>query len=247
MKKSTFFLIAVLLTVSWAARADSFTFAQKVNGNWQPVPSGSQITYNISTATILMEYVGVTNTANAVRNVNLLKVYVKKATNPFLDGFCWGPRCYDNGETRSAVPLKLNPNATVYDQFQIHYDPKYKSDETVIKYSIWSNEIGTDTAFIIVHIVSSATGIETGNNRILSDVSPNPCSNKAIFCLSSPDDQSGKIVICNLMGERIKELGVLPGQTEVNADLSGLPEGIYLYFIESGKTGIRAKKLVIRR
>ena len=88
--------------------------------------------------------------------------------------------------------------------------------------------------------VTSGTGVPSLNTHSLSAAYPNPFFGK-ITIQTPPADA---VVICNVLGEKIKSITLKSGQTEVEVDAAALDPGIYFYSIIKEGVIAETKKLV---
>lgn len=245
MKKKGLLLIIIAGMLANVTLALDLSFSKKENGVWKTVPNGGTITFSCIKSGIIDEYLGVKNNTTANICIAMCKSYAVKSPKPFVDEFCWD-RCYPQQITKSDGCLPFKPGMEDNLHFHLAYTPKGESGETVIKYTFWTDGTSGDSAFIVVHFVSSTTGINNEANPPIASVSPNPCRDVAVFTFENCN-QAGRIIISDILGNRLSSLEIFPGQKELRTDLSFLPDGVYLYQTEIAGIIGRAKKLVIRK
>jgi hypothetical protein len=83
-------------------------------------------------------------------------------------------------------------------------------------------------------------------SALLGQNVPNPTSGFTAIPLYDWNS-NGTLSISDLQGRSVLELPVAPGQVRVDADLSTLPNGLYLYTLSDGQRQTAARKLTILR
>ncbi|MEI6888782.1 MAG: T9SS type A sorting domain-containing protein [Bacteroidales bacterium] len=244
MKKIVIILWLLACAAANNVSALDLTFAQKVGGNWVPVPSGGSVTLTCKQNYLIDEYLGVTNNTTQTYCIWMGKSYGQKQASPFFDTFCWD-KCYNQNETKSVACLKYNPGQTKYSDFRIEYDPQGNLGETVIRYTFWPTDAPGDSAWITVHLVSQSAGINEAGETPSLTVSPNPCFGEAVFSFANAGAGPGNIIIADLLGNKLKTIEVAPGPTRVKADLSALAAGVYLYYFQIANRTGKPGKLII--
>ena len=92
-------------------------------------------------------------------------------------------------------------------------------------------------------VVTCATGVAAIEFNPVSIAYPNPFPDK-FFIETVPAD---RIIICNILGEKIKSLSLKNGQTKIEVDAAELNPGIYFYSIMKEGVIIETRKLVKQR
>ena len=246
MKKMYILFCLLALYAVSSVYALDLSFAYKSGSSWQPVPSGGTVIFSCKSTYVIDEYIRIQNNTSRTFCTWLVKSYAQKMSSPFKDIFCWD-HCYNQNDLKSQACLQFIPGQIREEDFHLNYNPYKAQGETVIKYTFWNtNEVG-DSAFIIVHYVSSLTGIEDDVKIPNLLASPNPCSGNTVFTLDGNPTGQEKIIISDLLGSRLLTLEIPTGETEVRADLSSLAAGLYIYFTESAGVIGRARKLVVKK
>jgi hypothetical protein len=245
MKKIGILLILITGLFLQEVRSLDFGIAYKANGVWNNVPNGGSIVFTCKKSAFIDQYLKVKNNTAGSLCVNMCKSYAQKSANPFNDEFCWD-RCYPQQITKSegCLPFTAGQQDTLH--CHLTYTPQGSLGETVIKYTFWVNGTAGDSVSVIVHFNSTETGIND-LPVATATASPNPCGGNCVFSFESLQGEAGKLVISNILGNKMLELELSPGQNQITADLSFLPEGVYLYRYERSGAAGKAKKLVIRK
>ena len=244
MKKLLILFILLLFAGTDLAYAIDISFAQKISGVWQTVPSGSTIYVSCRQDSAIDTYFGVKNNTSQALCIWMMKAYIQQPLDTFNDVFCWD-NCYPKQTKKSAGCITYNSGQARYMDFRVEFNPIGKPCECIMKYSFWPTGIA-DTAWVIVHFVSRPLGIENPQYPSYAEALPNPSNGKLSFSAPGSSNSLSYIIVTDILGKRVKTIGISPGANQVNADLTELPDGIYLYFIQSqNKTGI-VRKLVLR-
>lgn len=102
------------------------------------------------------------------------------------------------------------------------------------------NYVCTPHGFTGTITVTCASGVPAINNSALYSAYPNPFSSKIDIEVSDAD----MIALYNVVGEKIKTITLLNGQTKAEINASDLMEGIYFYCIMKEGVVIETKKIV---
>lgn len=246
MKKICILLGLLVLIAANRAYTLDVTFGQKVNNVWQPVPNGGTINLSCKLDNVIDEYIRVVNNTTQTFCLYMSKSYVQKQATPFSDAFCWD-KCYSQYIYKSDGCLSFTPNQSRDMDFHALYDPQKNLGETILKYTFWVNGTAGDSSYVIVHFLSQPLGIVEQDKAPAITLSPNPCSGNAVFTIDGEVQARGKIIIFDLLGQRLLSLDIPAGQTEFTADLSSLGNGVYIYYPELTGTAGCAKKLIIKK
>lgn len=221
-------------------------FSYQSGGVWHPVQSGATVIFNCKSSYVIDEYIKVQNNTTQTFCTWLVKSYAQKAPANFKDEFCWD-KCYGQGTLKSDACLQFTPGQVRELDFHLYYNPYKASGETVIKYTFWNTNVVGDSAYIIVHYVASASGLDDKSRIPNLIATPNPCSGNVVFTLESNAGTQEKIIVCDLLGSRLLSFEIPEGETEIKADLSRLSAGLYIYFTEGSGVMGRARKLVVKK
>lgn len=82
-------------------------------------------------------------------------------------------------------------------------------------------------------------------NGLALEIYPNPTSERAIFFLKSPTPAEGTLQLFNLQGQLVRTQPFATNTFELNA--TELPQGMYLFRLESGGRPIAAGKIIVQR
>jgi len=183
-----------------------------------------------------------------------VSIKVKRTSSNVVEGtfnsFCLG-NCYPPSTDESTSPFSIAAGATTgKDDFYLEFYPEGTAGESTISFEIWDvNNTESKATFTVTFSIHSSTGIAI--NQSISSLSayPNPLiTNKLNITFSFPSFEIGsKITVRNILGVLVNEtyLQENSGTTEIN--FNSLPNGIYVYSIETSSRKILSKRLVVNR
>lgn len=240
-------LLAFLLLNGSILIAQEYEFYEYVSGAWTRIPNGATITRSCKADSDegVNEFFGVRNVATETRNV-----WARRQTRTrlpgSLDSYCWNG-CMNPEDSLSVKSLKMEPGKMVTNQFDIHFRPNNVAGSTTISYSFFDRTALADSAYMVIKYVSQSVGIDDAYelSRPLS-TSPNPADSWVRFRGISRQF-SGKLVLTNLLGQRIKEIAVPENSTDLKISTATMTEGIYFYFLETGSSKGAVGKLIVKR
>ncbi len=245
MKKWIAFLILLFLPVSLLF-SQEYEFYENQSGNWVKIPNGTMLT---RTCTVnsdgVDEFFGVKNIASDTRLVWARKQrrYMTPEAN---DSYCWNG-CMQSYDSLSYKYLSMEPGKLIVNQFDIHFRPGSKPGNTLISYSFFDRSHLADSGFMQILYVIQPVGIEEADWITKTVVAtPNPASNLIRF-LGIPDRFSGALTLVNLVGQELISIPINAGHSEVTFNSSGLPNGIYFYFLQMNGSKGAVRKLMINR
>jgi hypothetical protein len=189
-------------------------------------------------------HVFVTNNTASPINVIVKKVEIDIVSGS-LNTFCWG-LCFPPNVFVSP-PFGLNGNTTDSINFSGHYNPLTFAGTSIIRYVFYDSANPNDSVCVNVSYDALYVGISNNVQKtVLSGAYPNPANNMVNFDYSLNTENTGRVIIRNLVGSVVKE-SVLTGTTGKLSVLTGdLTEGIYFYSLDvDGKT-MTTRKLIVR-
>lgn len=171
--------------------------------------------------------------------------------------FCTGTQCYSPQSattwTPSTAPASLGPGASLPSGsgtygISAHYDVGETASSMTVKYRVYNTDSGTnDTAYVTINYVSATAGVqENAASGNVYNAYPNPASTIASIKYDMNEfSQSGKIVIYDMLGKKMKEIVLADKQGIVKIDVSGLTPGIYFYAFAVNDKVLATKKLIV--
>jgi len=245
MKKRTTLLLLLLIPVSFLF-SQEYEFYENQSGNWVKIENGSMLTRSCTVNSDgIDEFFGVKNISTGSRMVWARKQrrYMAPEVN---DSYCWNG-CMQSYDSLSYKYLLMEPGKLIVNQFDVHFRPGSKTGNTLISYSFFDRSHLADSGFIQILYVINPVGIDETEwlTRAVS-ATPNPASGMIRFSGIS-NLFIGFLTLVNLVGQEIISLPVSAGHTEVTFNSSGLPSGIYFYFLQKNGSKGPVRKLMISR
>ncbi len=244
MKKHLLFVaIAALSSVALSAQIN-YPITDSVSAS----VTSTTVNYNVLASATDTRHFTVTNaTANTVT------VKVKK-TIYFLNDpgstvyFCTGANCYSPSQTLS-LAVVLAPNGTC--ALTCDHYPNNMAGVTQVRYTVINQANTTDTTYFIINYTASLTGVATHSlvKPSLSNPAPNPASSSFTmnYKMGSTNPQDSKMVIYNMLGDRVMETSVEESEGALRMDVSSLEQGVYFCSLESDGKIVATRRLVVTR
>lgn len=83
----------------------------------------------------------------------------------------------------------------------------------------------------------------------ISNAYPNPIVSSASidYALNTFDDHAAKIMVMNLLGNKVMEFELMRGEHSINIPADELSNGIYFYTLQLDCKNVATKKIVVRK
>jgi hypothetical protein len=184
------------------------------------------------------------NTASAI------DVMVKKVELNILTGtantFCWG-LCFPPNVFVSPDSKTINANSWDSIDFSGHYNPTGVIGASSLRYVFFNRANPSDSVCVNVSYEAWTLGIDNQvAKNTLSGAYPNPANNMVSFEYASNNDNTGSVVIRNIVGAIVKQSNLASTSGKVNVNTADLADGIYFYSLVVNGTSVTTKKLVVR-
>lgn len=241
MKKSLL-TIALCAFISLAASAQYSIVEDSTSNDL----NGSSVSYTIPNNALDSRIFTVNNLTG-----NTVTVKIKKTTTYLNDPgstvyFCTGTNCYSPTQTLS---LNVTMNAGGNLMLTCDHFPNNMPGVTQVRYTVINQSNANDTASFYINYSALPTGIATHNivKPSISNPAPNPAS--AMFSINykmgSSTMERAKMVVYNMLGERVMESDVEETEGVVKMDVSSLGQGVYFCSLESDGKTLTTKRLVV--
>jgi len=191
----------------------------------------------------------VKNVSGETLNLYITKTVVAEAAGSY-NTFCVGD-CYDPSTMTSTVPMTLEPGAiTTEDIFHIVYIPCGAEGTTIVTYNLFDPSINTQSlGSFTVKFITEEVGIANNAFSINTfNAYPNPATSQVTiqYDLANSASTSNRIVITNLVGNKVCTFPITSASGRRTIDLTNLVAGIYFYSLESNGRTISTKKLIVK-
>jgi hypothetical protein len=240
--KTRLLAIALGALTSLAAAAQNYSVIDSLSNNLV----GTNVSYTVPAHLIDGKNYTVHNLSG-----NQVTVKVKKTTIYLNDPgstvyFCTGTNCYSPTQT-----LSLNVTVAAGGTFLLTCDhfPNNVAGATQVRYTVINQANANDTASFIITYNSVPTGIATHTfvKPSISNPAPNPASSmfSISYKMGTATPQEAKMVVYNMLGERVMEARVEEMEGIVKMDVSTLGQGVYFCSLESDGKTLTTRRLVV--
>jgi hypothetical protein len=201
---------------------------------------------------LIQAHVFITNTSSDTIHFLVKKEDIEQLENTF-NTFCWIDLCYPPDVVLSPVALALAPGATTSEtDFYGDYIPNGQEGITIVRYTIFNQDVPADSISVIFKFNTSNVGIGSSLNlseKIISKPYPNPASSIVHFDIDIPSNiRDAIIVIRNLLGSEVMRYAVNPNSGRVSLPVSHLKEGFYFYTLNvEDNYPVQTGRMIIKR
>ncbi|CAN5863564.1 hypothetical protein BH11BAC7_BH11BAC7_21720 [soil metagenome] len=240
--KKQLLTIALGTFLSLAASAQNYSIIDSLGNDL----SGTTVSYNVANNALDSKIFTVNNLTG-----NTVTVKVKKTTVYLNDPgstvyFCTGTNCYSPTQTLS-LNVTMNGGGNVV--LTCDHFPNNTAGITQVRYTVINQSNANDTASFTINYNALPTGIATHTlvKSSISNPAPNPAS--AMFSVNynmgSANPKGAKMVVYNLLGDRVMESAVEEMEGVVKMDVSSLDQGVYFCSLESDGKILSTRRLVV--
>lgn len=171
--------------------------------------------------------------------------------------FCTGIQCYSPNSsvtwTPGGAPGTIAANSTLPNGpgtygVSAHYDDSLATQNVTVLYRVYNTAVAGDTAFVTIHYIAAATGIEENKpaSGTISAAYPNPAISVASVKYDMNEYASkGKLAVYDMLGKKVKEIELNEKQGIVKMDVSEFNPGIYFYAFLINDKAVATKKLIV--
>jgi hypothetical protein len=239
----------LLLTIAVAV---SSSFALSAQANYTITDSlgndlvGTTVSYNVASSQLDSRGFTVTNMNSTQVNIKVQKTIIVLNDPGSTVYFCTGSNCYSPSQTLSlTVPMTAaGTMALTCDHF-----PNNMTGVTQVRYTVINQANANDTASFTINYTSVPTGIATHTavKPSISNPSPNPASSmfSINYKMGTSNPAGAKMVVYNMLGDRVMETIVEETEGVVKMDVSSLEQGIYFCSLESDGKTFATRRLVV--
>lgn len=240
------YLLSILII---SISASLFSQNLKLTYNDEDVSNGEITVEGVPTEALIKTVIYITNNAEVD-----IQVKVKRTSSEVVEGtynsFCLGS-CYPPTTDEAENPFPIAAGATTSkDDFYIEFYPEGTEGESTITFEIWDiNNTDTNVSFTITYSIHTPTVISVASKSFSLNAFPNPAITNSVRIgyTNLSDYSSSAITIRNILGIVVAQSKVNGLSGFVDFDLGRIPNGLYLYSVESGGRKLITKKLMINR
>ncbi|MCF6352251.1 MAG: T9SS type A sorting domain-containing protein [Cyclobacteriaceae bacterium] len=234
----TFFYISLFTLVS------SFAWSQSL----KIVDSNLHVDSEVGTSTSTT--IKVQNISNHTIMLGIEKIE-ENIRSSQLSAFCINNDCSKKNIVSSNAIIKLLPGQ-IFEGFSTTLETGLVPGNSSVTFLIYnlSNTNESIEAEINYFIKEKAKeGLLYASDVVeLSDVFPNPATEKAIFNYNYLDpEKEAKLVIHSVLGSIISEYKLSPYETRLSIPVISYNPGVYFYTLYIENEGVATKKMVVRK
>jgi hypothetical protein len=245
MKKILLTLLCVTFVSGLFAQSLSL---QDTNGVAINHGSTIQVMGNPSDLVITVR-INLKNDATEDKKVSVKKVIHEGDTLPLtVNYFCWGacfpPDIYEPSNFQNI------PAGGISEEFFGDYNPQSVPGISRVMYVFYVTQDRNDSVAVTVEYNASpaSVGEDLAGNVKFTDAYPNPAVSMVNVGYSIPASvNKAEIVITNMLGSKVKEVGLDSFEGNARIEVSDLLNGIYFYSLVADGQLILTKKFVVRR
>ncbi|CAN5324511.1 hypothetical protein BH09BAC5_BH09BAC5_06970 [soil metagenome] len=242
MKKQLLALSMGLLSAFALSAQVNYSIVDSVSNNL----TGTTVSYTIPANALDTRVYTITNTGSSTVNIKVKKTVFALNDPGSTVYFCTGSNCYSPSQTLSLV-VTLNPSATV--ALTCDHFPNNMPGITEVRYTIINQSDPNDSAYFAIEYTSVMTGIATHSfvKPNISNPSPNPASSSFSmnYKMGSSNAQGAKLVVFNMLGDRVMETKIEETDGIIRMDVSTLEQGVYFCSLESDGKMFGTKRLIV--
>jgi hypothetical protein len=187
-----------------------------------------------------------------------VKRYLLQQTSGQDIYYCFGTNCYTANSNPVFIPNQnvtipsggMLPNGAGTYGLKTDFDDNSILGTSVVRYTMYDvNNVSDSVSFVVTYDVA-AVGIKKNEDQAnkLNFCSPNPATNSVLIPFELKQANSNaKIILHNIIGNKVKEVEINELKGVAQIDLSHLDEGIYFYSLQINQKLISTKKLIIER
>ncbi len=242
MKKHVLTIALGILTSLVVSAQASFSIADSVGNNL----AGTTVNYNVASSQLDTKVYTINNLTGSAVTVKVKKTTIYMNDPGSTVYFCTGSNCYSPSQTLSLTePMSASGNLLLTcDHF-----PNNQIGATQVRYTVINQANTSDTVYFIINYNSVPTAILTHSSvkPSISNPAPNPAS--ATFSINykmgTTNPQNAKMVIYNMLGERVMETAVEEMEGVVKMDVTTLGQGVYFCSLEADGKTVTTRRLVV--
>lgn len=233
MKKTFILLFGLFLSLGVFAQNFTVTF----EGN--PVNNGDELIVNHEALDSDAEAaLTITNVSNPIQ----AKVEVIENSQEHYFAVCTNDQCYLPFKTGEWTSPEFNGG-----ELQVHLTPAGKASTDLIKVTI-IDPSGDDLTFNIKWNIGVTAVNDIAFESNYSNIYPNPCQEVAKIDYNLPSNtQNSKVVVYNLIGNKVKEQKIIDKKGTVQFSTSDMNPGVYFYSFIVNNEAQTTHKFVVEK
>jgi len=244
--KKIFPLLFVLSIASLCVFAQSL---QLQTSSGTVIPNGGTISKMVvlNDTTIDVEVDLIAKNISSAQVTVKVKKTSKNLVSPQTAHFCFAGGCFSDTTTYSPTQAIIAAGASD-NSFSGHITPNNSKGSALVYYKFYNTRNLNDTVSVYIQTEIWPSGVDnlTDNQVVLGNAYPNPATTSFSVDYSVNLTSSARLVVQNLVGIKVREEVLSRMNGKAQLDVSGLPDGIYLYSVEIDGKNIFTKKVLVR-
>lgn len=240
--KKTLLIIASVGFVGMLFAQPSFTITDVSSVNI----TGTTQTFWIDQDILDARHYTMTNTSSISIDLKVRKTNVQLNTPTAYSTYCTCINCYPPATTMSVL-FTLVPGESC--DLIADYFPDSTGGTGQVRYTILNQNNPADSATVDFIYNSTPTGINSNvfEKASVSNPAPNPASSVFVinYKLGSTTSVGAKMVVYNMLGDRVKEQSIEENDGTIRMDVSTFNQGIYICSLESEGKTLVTRRLVV--
>ena len=212
------------------------------------VVTGTTVNYTIPCNLLDTRTWHITNAGGNQINIKVKKTILTLNDPGATVYFCTDINCYSPSQTLSLTVAVAGSGGT--ELLTTDHYPNGVAGITLVRYTVINQANLNDTAYFLINYTSVCPG---GINApaivkpTVSNPAPNPASTffSINYKLGSANPVGAKMVIYNMLGDRVMETIVEENEGTIKMDVSSLEQGIYFCNLESDGRMLSTRRLVV--
>lgn len=231
------FLPALLLILSLQAQSQDFMLL------------GSEKEYFLQAGELHKSKIAIKNNATEPLRlaVRIVEADFEGLANPNI---CLGDQCIENGGILEVNTLEPGE---VFDGLSFLLEAGMDESRGTVRYLIFdtdnpTNALERELTFHVQGEFPAGIMFQRPDMKI-SNAYPNPIVSSASidYSMDTFEDHAARIVVMNLLGNKVMEFELMSGEHSINIPTDELSNGIYFYTLQLDGKNVATKKIVVRK
>ena len=233
-----FFLPVYMILLSVVAQAQDFTLL------------GTEKKYYLQAGELHRSKVMIKNNAIEPRRLAVRIVESDFHDSEVKPNICLGDQCL---EGEGILEVNTLEPGEVFDGLSFSLEAGSQEKSGILRYLIFDtdNPVNAQERVVTFHIQGEfPAGImyQRPDTKI-SNAYPNPIVSSATidYSINTYDDLAPKILVMNLLGNKVMEFELMRGEHSINIPADELSNGIYFYTLQFEGKNVATKKIVVKK
>lgn len=233
-----FFLPVFIFLLSVVAQAQDFTLL------------GTEKEYYVQAGELHQSNITIKNNAPEPRRLAVRIIESDFHNSEVKPNICLGDQCLDD---EGILEVNVLEPGEVFDGLSFSLEAGSQEKSGILRYLIFDtdNPANAQERVVTFHVQGEfPAGImfQRPDMRI-SNAYPNPIVSSATidYSIDTYGDLAAKILVMNLLGNKVMEFDLMRGEHSINIPADELSNGIYFYTLQFEGKNVATKKIVVRK